>query len=66
VTSFDKLAWLVALCVFLLVRGFLHWFDTNVMTCDVRVCGSDHLPLLGGVIAASVFLIGYASVKGSR
>jgi len=65
-TKYDKLAWLVALVVFLLVRGFLHWFDTNVMSCDIRVCGPDHLPLFGGVIAASVFLIGYASLKGSR
>jgi hypothetical protein len=62
----DKLAWLVALGVFVVSRTFLHWFDTSVMYCDVRVCGPDHLPLFGGVIAASVFLIGFASVKGSR
>ena len=62
----DKLAWLVALGVFIVARVFLSWFDNVTMACRISVCGPDHLPLVGSLIAASVFLIGYASLKGSK
>lgn len=65
-TSADKLAWLVALGVFIVSRAFLSWFDNVTMACRISVCGPDHLPLVGSLIAAIAFLIGYASLKGSE
>jgi hypothetical protein len=62
----DKLAWLVAAAVFAVSKVFLTLFDRAVIPCSVNVCGPDHLPLIGGFASACLFLIGYASLKGSR
>ena len=62
----DKLAWLVAVAVFAVSKVFLTVFDRAVISCSVSVCGPDHLPLIGGLVSACLFLIGYASFNGSR
>jgi hypothetical protein len=65
-TRADKLAAVIAVGVFILSRIFLSWFDSLTMRCAVSVCGADHLPLVGGLIGAAVFLIGYASLRGAK
>ena len=39
----DKLAWLVALGVFIVARVFLSWFDNVTMACNTHsvVCSSN-------------------------
>jgi hypothetical protein len=62
----DKLAWLVAVAVFVVSKVFLTNFDRAVIPCNPVICGPDHLPLIGGVVSACLFLIAYASLKKPR
>jgi hypothetical protein len=59
----DKLAWLVAVAVFVVSKVFLTNFDRAVIPCKPLICGPDQLPLIGGFVSACLVLIAYASLK---
>jgi len=61
----SKLIFLISIGVFIVSRTVLELADRRLMFCAVSVCGPDHLPSVGGLIAASLFFIGATrSVKG--